>query len=441
MACAVKIWHSKGQTEVVCHEIPSLCLSQYKVLYEDYYFRMSLSKNTLDQQQFDNSQPKITSTSPNSIFIVNSKTEPINIKTGAHSLKFNPDMDNLSMAIFKPRNAKMPILLNMETDKKQVKDYERLKPKKKNIYPNAIQVDGEAERMDMDIENLPFEIKEDVDFDELEQFDYKMLKTNIISTSPTPISISPITLLNITTTSKYDFVKATNLSMPVISKTSTTSEPIAESQTPSKKVSNFDYTKVINKLSSMQVKEPIRLQIKPKKNLKLNYINKKQQISRPFLHVGEVVPIGRINRLRESIPLSSQWFVKIKHNKLHSIKVSSKKITTTTSRPSLTTPSYRFNNTHCLDSHQLCSFWAKLYECEKNLFWMKTQCPKSCGYCVENNTSDKHMDLINIKDESQQGCVNSHKNCEFWKNLGECERNPTWMKKHCRFSCICSASS
>jgi hypothetical protein len=252
---------------------------------------MSLSKNIWDQQKFDNSQLKITSTSPNSIFIVNSKTEPINIKTGAHSLKFNSDMDDLSMEIFKPRNVKlneskieenlttsteedlpfkitscfldipscnktnflggnleeedmdnpleilrtttsppitrnvlkmpyltyptktifqattilppvttqkmtwrlikyssrvekmdprknpierfrflqtkMPILLNMETDKKQAKDYEQLKPKKKNIYPNAIRVEGEAERMDMDIENLPFEIKEDVDFDEL----------------------------------------------------------------------------------------------------------------------------------------------------------------------------------------------------------------------------------------------------------------------------------
>lgn len=36
-----------------------------------------------------------------------------------------------------------------------------------------------------------------------------------------------------------------------------------------------------------------------------------------------------------------------------------------------------------LDYNRLCQFWSDLGECEKNPFWMRPHCPKSCGSCGE----------------------------------------------------------
>ncbi|KJH40704.1 shTK domain protein [Dictyocaulus viviparus] len=49
--------------------------------------------------------------------------------------------------------------------------------------------------------------------------------------------------------------------------------------------------------------------------------------------------------------------------------------TTTTLPPTTKTPRI------CQDKYKLCCFWAIAGECETNPFWMRIQCPKSCGTC------------------------------------------------------------
>ncbi|VDO92461.1 unnamed protein product [Soboliphyme baturini] len=82
----------------------------------------------------------------------------------------------------------------------------------------------------------------------------------------------------------------------------------------------------------------------------------------------------------------------------------------------------------CRDSNDTCAFWASMGECEKNPFWMKPNCQRSCNSC---NVLVEDVDKI----PSREGCINTHVLCQFWKTLGECESNPDWMREFCALSC------
>ncbi|XP_033634858.1 uncharacterized protein LOC117296096 [Asterias rubens] len=73
----------------------------------------------------------------------------------------------------------------------------------------------------------------------------------------------------------------------------------------------------------------------------------------------------------------------------------------------------------CTDGHTSCERWAEIGECEKNPQWMRWNCRDSCKTCE---------DLIT-------GCFDSNSQCPAWANTGECEANPDWMRSNCRKSC------
>ncbi|KAF1749193.1 hypothetical protein GCK72_025660 [Caenorhabditis remanei] len=55
-----------------------------------------------------------------------------------------------------------------------------------------------------------------------------------------------------------------------------------------------------------------------------------------------------------------------------------------------TTPAPKPTPKLCEDKHGLCCFWATTGECTKNPFWMKVNCPKTCGTCdCELGNADK----------------------------------------------------
>ncbi|CAD5220567.1 unnamed protein product [Bursaphelenchus xylophilus] len=99
--------------------------------------------------------------------------------------------------------------------------------------------------------------------------------------------------------------------------------------------------------------------------------------------------------------------------------------TSTTSIPP--TPSTTTFST-CFNYNPLCEFWADLGECAKNPFWMRPNCQRSCRSCGES-VEDVYAP------QAKPGCSNEHQLCPFWGFIGECVRNPRWMLKHCRPSC------
>ena len=40
-----------------------------------------------------------------------------------------------------------------------------------------------------------------------------------------------------------------------------------------------------------------------------------------------------------------------------------------------------------------------------------------------------------IDAETGMECVDNHENCPFWAATGECEKNPNYMRSHCKKSC------
>jgi len=67
----------------------------------------------------------------------------------------------------------------------------------------------------------------------------------------------------------------------------------------------------------------------------------------------------------------------------------------------------------CKDSHEQCAFWAESGECDENPGYMLTSCALSCGEC----------------------CMDNNPLCGEWASQGECEANPAYMLEGCPKSC------
>ena len=50
----------------------------------------------------------------------------------------------------------------------------------------------------------------------------------------------------------------------------------------------------------------------------------------------------------------------------------------------------------------------------------------------ENDSNEAHKHII---DDKKEVCKDEHKDCRFWAEQGECEKNPKYMLVSCRISC------
>ncbi|GLH14390.1 Dorsal-ventral patterning protein tolloid [Gryllus bimaculatus] len=76
----------------------------------------------------------------------------------------------------------------------------------------------------------------------------------------------------------------------------------------------------------------------------------------------------------------------------------------------------------CSDNSHLCRYWANIGECQKNPTWMRVNCPVSCKECGT--------------------CSNYNKLCVPWAERGECIKNPSYMTIYCAEACrSCKTSS
>jgi len=112
---------------------------------------------------------------------------------------------------------------------------------------------------------------------------------------------------------------------------------------------------------------------------------------------------------------------------------------------------------NCKDMNEECELWASMMECEKNPPYMHTHCKKSCGICIakpdmgeEQSTGDpgaveviqRSMAYLEnevlVKPEYSNvryHCQNRHELCSFWASMGECEKNPNYMRTNCALAC------
>ncbi|KAI2510592.1 ShK toxin domain [Fragilaria crotonensis] len=133
---------------------------------------------------------------------------------------------------------------------------------------------------------------------------------------------------------------------------------------------------------------------------------------------------------------------------------------------------------NCVDQSVECQGWAQENKCESDQEFMLSHCPKSCNACaevIEEDVPEEETELyahdefgvVQVSDiyyhaEIEQAiedmkvyirnaredpgttpkmraildnCKNNHESCAFWKVIGECEKNPEYMKKDCAPMC------
>lgn len=80
----------------------------------------------------------------------------------------------------------------------------------------------------------------------------------------------------------------------------------------------------------------------------------------------------------------------------------------------------------CKDKMAECAAWAHLGECKKNPGFMRVSCAASCNA----STCASH-------DAGAEGflCEDKHASCAFWAQAKECDKNPQYMSLNCAKSC------
>merc|ERR1711962_1060192 len=77
----------------------------------------------------------------------------------------------------------------------------------------------------------------------------------------------------------------------------------------------------------------------------------------------------------------------------------------------------------CRDHNRSCKAWAtRRGYCTQGSFirYMRRNCPLSCGLCADPPSSN---------------CRDVHNSCARWKRSDQCEKNPGFMLKMCKWSC------
>ena len=136
----------------------------------------------------------------------------------------------------------------------------------------------------------------------------------------------------------------------------------------------------------------------------------------------------------------------------------------------------------CQDQHENCNFWAHRGECESNPQYMLQVCPKTCRSCsltmpeeleeeeeetfeeeeeeylalgvpqtIEGDSAEivrqtiedafDYMENVVLANPDKypqvlvDGCKNREPLCAYWAAIGECEKNPSYMKLNCAPVC------
>eukprot|EP00536_Pseudo-nitzschia_multiseries_P015725 jgi/Psemu1/312388/fgenesh1_kg.940_\ len=96
----------------------------------------------------------------------------------------------------------------------------------------------------------------------------------------------------------------------------------------------------------------------------------------------------------------------------------------------------------CSDGDERCEDWARQGECQSNPQYMLVDCRKSCKSCISLHPGDEPQVAYpktrsDAKDnvENLKRCTNKHSECTHWWAVGECDKNPQFMKTECSAAC------
>ena len=95
----------------------------------------------------------------------------------------------------------------------------------------------------------------------------------------------------------------------------------------------------------------------------------------------------------------------------------------------------------CVDDAR-CAGWAKERHCERNRRFMASSCRSACGWCGIEDASSSGTGAGQGQGQGQgpAACVDEDIKCETWVAQGECTRNPGFMLAECHRSCgACAA--
>ncbi|XP_049830123.1 hatching enzyme 1.2-like [Schistocerca gregaria] len=74
----------------------------------------------------------------------------------------------------------------------------------------------------------------------------------------------------------------------------------------------------------------------------------------------------------------------------------------------------------CTDSDRFCNYWARIGQCRRSPYWMRTHCALSCRFCGV---------------AADRACVDENELCERWARLGECAASADYMAAFCPAAC------
>jgi len=108
----------------------------------------------------------------------------------------------------------------------------------------------------------------------------------------------------------------------------------------------------------------------------------------------------------------------------------------------------------CANKADSCCGWAEIGQCDSNPFWMRINCAAACGTCgatLYNAGEVQSKPGSGCKGNSGPSgpiipppkgppfgtpdCPDQHELCNYWASIGDCEKNPTWMRPNCQKAC------
>ncbi|PAV59789.1 hypothetical protein WR25_25738 isoform B [Diploscapter pachys] len=97
----------------------------------------------------------------------------------------------------------------------------------------------------------------------------------------------------------------------------------------------------------------------------------------------------------------------------------------------------------CTDRSPHCKNWKAQGYCEQYKDSMDENCRRSCNRCENTRAQECSAEGFSATtkapfrchDTLRNKCYNEHPCCQYWSQLGECQRNIVWMSCHCKVSC------
>ena len=149
--------------------------------------------------------------------------------------------------------------------------------------------------------------------------------------------------------------------------------------------------------------------------------------------------------------------VKIIFSPLDKLREIGRKVSTTTTTPTITTRKIAIrtttvtisNSEECKDGSKLCTAWAKIGRCQPEdpyRNWMSQHCKKTCQFCTTTPSTAISTTTISTRTISTRSTISTGGNCKDssqfgafcapWASAGRChDEHQSFMRLYCPVTC------